>query len=146
MRRLSAFVLVMATLALTLTGPVRAQIPAFSGKTTLVMVDKENCVWCKKWEEAVGPAYAASPEGKVAPMVRIRLGHKDLSGIKGLAFAPTFVLIANGKEIGKIVGYSGPDQFWGDIDTLFRHAGLPSTINVIRSKAKLNMSAARMPT
>jgi hypothetical protein len=146
MRRFSAFVLAFGWLVVSSMAPALAQAPAFSGKTTLIMVDKENCVWCKKWEEAVGPAYAASPEGNIAPMMRIRLGHKDLAGIKGLAFAPTFVLIANGKEIGKIVGYSGPDQFWGDIDTLFRHAGLPSSITVIRPKAKLNGFAVRMPS
>jgi hypothetical protein len=146
MRTFSRFVLLTAMLVAALAMTARAEVPAFAGQTTLIMVDKENCVWCTKWEEVIGPDYRASPEGQIAPVVRLRRGHKDLTGLKGVGFAPTFVLIVNGKEIGKIVGYGGRDHFWVEIDTLFRKAGLPSTITVIRTKAKLNGAALRMPS
>ena len=33
-------------------------------------------------------------------------------------FTPVFVLIDNGREIGRIRGYPGEDHFWGLLGTL----------------------------
>jgi hypothetical protein len=146
MRVSSAFVLGWLVWLAAAPSTAHAEAPAFAGRNALIMVDKENCVWCKRWEEAVQPDYLASPEGKILPFVRLRRGHKDLAGLNGVGFAPTFVLIVNGRDVGRIVGYGGPDHFWAEIDRLFRRAGLPSSITVIRTKAKLNALSARMPS
>ncbi len=41
--------------------------------------------------------------------------------LKGMPqFTPTFVLIQNGKELGRIEGYPGPDFFWALLDQLLQ--------------------------
>ena len=37
----------------------------------------------------------------------------DLAFVKVERLTPVFVLIDNGREIGRFRGYSGDDQFWG---------------------------------
>lgn len=122
--------------------PGEAQAPAFAGRTTLVMVDDIDCPWCRRWDRDVGPAYAASDEGRLAPLTRLRRGHVDLRGIPGLAYTPTFVLIVQGREIGRIVGYPGADFFWGEIEQLFRKGGLSPRV-APDQKAHLNVDRAR---
>ena len=103
--------------------PAAAQAPAFSGRTTLVMVDAIDCVYCRKWDRDVAPGYAKSTEGRYAPLTRIRKGDPRLAGITGLAYTPTFLLFVNGREAGRIVGYAGPDFFWGELDAIIRRGG-----------------------
>jgi hypothetical protein len=46
-----------------------------------------------------------------------------------VSFSPTFVLVEQGREIGRITGYPGADFFWGMlaelIQKLDRSGGLP---------------------
>jgi hypothetical protein len=93
-------------------------VPAFANETVLVMVDDKACVYCAKWDREVSAAYMASPEGKFAPLERRTKGHRDLNGLPGLRFTPTFVLLERGREVGRIIGYGGDDQFWGELDRL----------------------------
>jgi len=39
----------------------------------------------------------------------------DLEFIGGIVDTPTFVLVENGKEIGRFVGYPGRDVFFGKV-------------------------------
>ena len=96
---------------------------AFSGRRVLVMVDLPGCPYCQRWRRDVEQGYRNSSEGRFAPLeVRVR-GHRDLAGIRNLVFAPTFVLLDDGREVGRIIGYSGPDLFWEEIARLFAQAG-----------------------
>jgi len=82
----------------------------------LIMVKQLGCEWCEAWEEEVGVVYDKTTEARIAPLRRIDIHDSlpsDLKFITGLIFTPTFVLIDNGKEIGKIRGYAGEDFFWG---------------------------------
>ena len=79
------------------------------------MFDQAYCEWCERWEEEIGVVYAKTTEGKAAPLRRIDIREtrpEVLKGIKGVAFTPTFVLIHDGKEVGRIAGYPGEDFFW----------------------------------
>lgn len=96
---------------------------AFDGRTLLLMVDDPGCIYCAKWEREVESGYRKSDEGTFAPLEKRHKGHADLGAIKRLAYTPTFVLLRDGTEVGRIVGYAGADWFWGEIDSLFRRAG-----------------------
>jgi hypothetical protein len=106
----------------SLAGPAWA-VDLFDGATRLVMVDDAGCVYCAKWDKEVRQGYEASPEGRFAPLVRLRIGSADLAGLGQLAYTPTFVLIVRGKEAGRIVGYGGNEGFWSQIDRLYPKAG-----------------------
>ena len=64
----------------------------------------------------MGPAYPNTEEGRLAPLRRINLdeGHpSDLQLSLPVRFSPTFVLVHEGREIGRIVGYMDAATFWG---------------------------------
>lgn len=88
--------------------------PAFSAE--LVMYTRNGCPFCLRFEHEVAPVYAKTPEGKTAPLRRIEL---PAGGLRGGALrepviaTPTFVLVDNGRELGRITGYLNDDMFWG---------------------------------
>lgn len=89
----------------------------------LVMVDDVGCVYCRKWDAEVGGIYERSPVGTIAPLERRAKRHRDLAPYEPLAYTPTFILVRNGAEVGRIVGYPGADFFWAELERLIAKAG-----------------------
>jgi hypothetical protein len=79
---------------------------------SLVMVEDAGCVYCVRWHEEVGQAYANSPEGRFAPLDRRMLRDPDIAFLRNVRYTPTFVLLRGQEEIGRITGYPGADFFW----------------------------------
>lgn len=82
----------------------------------LVMFEAKGCPYCARWNAEIGKAYAKTEEGARLPLRRVDLDEprpEDLKDIGGIRFTPTFVAIEQGREIGRIVGYLGEDQFYG---------------------------------
>ncbi|MCQ0969060.1 SoxS protein (plasmid) [Paracoccus sp. TK19116] len=81
----------------------------------LLMVEQRGCVYCARWDQEIGPGYAASEEGRAAPLLRV-----DIDGPwpDGLAIGPrpvitpTFILLDHGIEVGRIDGYVGEAYFY----------------------------------
>lgn len=87
----------------------------------LIYVHSPSCSYCRAWEAAVGKAYPNSEESRVAPLRAIDLSEVGRSGLtfaKPVRYTPTFILVDNGREVGRIEGYPGPDFFWGLLDRL----------------------------
>jgi len=81
----------------------------------LVMFESEGCEWCEAWDEEVGAIYDKTREAKILPLRRVDIDDDlpaDLSHLNGLRYTPTFVVIIDGQEVGRIVGYPGEDFFW----------------------------------
>lgn len=109
---------------LLLAGAAAADTPPGPG-LELVMVEEHGCIWCARWNEEVGPAYGKTPESAAAPLRRILIGDPlppDLSFDSRAVFTPTFVLVRDGAEIGRIEGYPGPDFFWPLLESIVRKA------------------------
>lgn len=87
----------------------------------LVMLERPGCVWCARFNAEIAPAYPKTDEGKRAPLRRVDITGQwpaDLEGIPSEQFTPTFILVEEGKEIGRIRGYPGSEFFWyllGDV-------------------------------
>lgn len=96
-----------------------------SSPVILLLVEDRGCPYCARWDRDVGPAYARSAEGRFAPLVRRYRGSPDVSFVNGVVFSPTFLVLKDGKEVGRIVGYAGPDFFWSELSTLLAKAGFP---------------------
>lgn len=93
----------------------------------LVMFDQAGCIYCQRWERDIGTIYAKTDEAKKLPLRRINIRDQNKSGItlaSPVHYTPTFVVIDNGREVGRITGYSSDDSFWGLLDALA--AKLPS--------------------
>lgn len=102
-------------------------LAAASEAAELVMFTRDGCPWCARFEREIGPVYERTDEGRQAPLRRVGLepGGVAWPGLKERVFAaPTFVLIEDGREIGRITGYLGDDAFWGLLGKML--AGLAS--------------------
>jgi len=87
-----------------------------AGAAELVMFEQAGCAWCARWHKEVGPAYPRTAEGRAAPLRRVDLRAPrpdDLRAIAGVVHTPTFVLVEDGREVGRILGYPGDAFFWG---------------------------------
>lgn len=81
----------------------------------LVMIEQPGCVYCAQWDKDIAPQYPKTTEGLAAPLRRIQLRDpmpEDLTDLRPAAFTPTFVLVVDGQDRGRIEGYPGQDFFW----------------------------------
>lgn len=92
------------------------------GRTAeLLMLEQPGCVWCARFDAEIAPAYPNTEEGRRAPLRRVDITREwpaDLKGIASERFTPTFVLVEDGREIGRIRGYPGDEFFWYLLDEL----------------------------
>ncbi len=89
----------------------------------LVMFEDPTCVWCRRWHAEVGPGYPRTPEGQFAPLRRVHIRDQELAGValeRRITVTPTFVLVEDGREVGRIVGYPGNAFFWELLGELLR--------------------------
>ncbi|MEW2914746.1 hypothetical protein [Leisingera sp. JC11] len=94
---------------------------------TLLMAEEDGCMWCARWDEEISETYPKTPEGKIAPLRRVDIRHSapaDIALERPLLFSPTFVLLENGQEVGRIEGYPGEDFFWGLLGALLLDRGI----------------------
>ena len=80
------------------------------------MFERQGCSWCERWHAEIGPVYPKTVEGRAAPLRRVDIFEampEDLAWMQGERFTPSFALVHEGKEYGRIRGYPGEDFFWG---------------------------------
>ena len=90
--------------------------PSLARAAELIMFHDVHCVWCARFDAEIGPVYAKTKEGQRAPLRRVDVAKPvppELAFIEAERLTPLFVLIDNGREIGRIRGYPGEDHFWG---------------------------------
>ena len=101
---------------------VAAQLPPTAARAAeLVMFERDGCVWCARWDRDVAPIYPKTAEARLLPLRRINMDHAkaaDPALAAPVRFTPTFVVIDNGREVGRITGYINDDAFWGLLGTL----------------------------
>ncbi len=81
----------------------------------LLMFEQPGCIYCALWNEQIAPQYPLTTEGKSAPLRRLQLRDPlpdGLSLVSPPVFTPTFVLVRDGTETGRIEGYPGSEFFW----------------------------------
>lgn len=93
-------------------------------ETLLYMAEEHGCMWCERWTDELGDIYPKTVEGKTAPLVRYDLHSEtpDVAFAKSVHFTPTFILVSDGVEVGRIEGYPGEDFFWGLLALAFERA------------------------
>jgi hypothetical protein len=102
--------------------------PAAAYAAELVMFTRDGCPWCARFEREVGPIYPKTIEGRLAPLRRVEVlaGGAVMAGLnEPVVAAPTFVLLDEGREIGRITGYPGDDAFWGLLGKMLAAIGSP---------------------
>lgn len=109
--RLSACLMLAAGLLATF---VPAAGPASARE--LLMFERKGCAYCLKFAREVAPIYGKTDEGRRAPLKRVDLSDGlpgDVALASPVRFTPTFVLVDEGREVGRITGYASDEAFWG---------------------------------
>jgi len=94
--------------------PARAEM-------VLMMLESGGCDWCQRWDAEVGPVYDRTAEGRRAPLRRQDIHAPLPDGIslaRAARYTPTFVLLEDGVEKGRIEGYPGEAFFYGLLQQL----------------------------
>lgn len=89
--------------------------PAAADALRLMMIEQPGCHYCARWDAEIAPQYPLTDEGRTAPLVRTDLRAALPDGVtldRPAAFTPTFVLLRDGHEAGRLEGYPGTDFFW----------------------------------
>lgn len=88
--------------------------PLQSLAADLVMVEQAGCHWCAQWNKEISHIYPKTEDGQRAPLRRVDLRDlpHDLTFTSRPVFTPTFVLVEDGQELGRIEGYGGDEFFW----------------------------------
>lgn len=123
-RQLGKHVKLLGTLLIATLGwlPLAA-----TADTYLLMAEEDGCYWCAKWNEEIAHIYPKTVEGKTAPLRRYDLHSEtpDVSFERRVHYTPTFILVQDGVEVGRVEGYPGEDFFWGLLNQMFEQARIP---------------------
>jgi hypothetical protein len=116
---------VTSRLLLTLWLVIASATGALSAEVQLLMFEQPGCIYCARWNEDIAPEYPLTVEGKAAPLQRLQLRDPVPAAFSldsHPVFTPTFVLVVDGVETGRIEGYPGEDFFWPLLAGLIRDA------------------------
>lgn len=98
-----------------------AHFSPLRAETILIMFEERGCPYCELWQEQIGPIYPKTEEAAIAPLLQMDIDDPLPEGVSidgVLVFTPTFVLVNDGQEVDRIVGYPGEDFFWGLLDRM----------------------------
>lgn len=80
----------------------------------LVVFEADGCIYCQNFRSDVLPLYRDSTLGREVPIRFVNVSHADESKMglsSGIGIAPTVVLMHQGQEVDRIIGYTGPFNF-----------------------------------
>ncbi|MFQ6548500.1 hypothetical protein AADZ90_011105 [Aestuariibius sp. 2305UL40-4] len=97
---------------------------AAEDKLALVMVEREGCAYCARWDAEIAPIWPKTEVGQAAPLRRVAFDALpgDLSLEGKPPFTPTFILVRNGVELDRLEGYSGEHFFWPLVERMVADA------------------------
>ena len=116
MRKLAAFIVAIVL------GLMPPQLDAALGPDSakpghleLLVIEVKGCSICDLVRVHIQPAYEATPRALRVPMRYIDITHIDelkLGLNTRVATLPTIVLMQDGREVDRISGYTGPQNFF----------------------------------
>ncbi len=102
---------------------VEAPLPA--SNLELVVMEAPGCTYCELFRRDVLPSYQASERAKEMPIRFLDINDitaEDLGLDTAIDIVPTFVVLKDHKEVGRIPGYMGPEYFFHSINHLISSA------------------------
>lgn len=88
-------------------------IPSALG-AELVLAEVRSCIYCLRFHKQMAQPYASSAIGKQIPLRRVDLMQSwpdDLDAVERPPYTPVFILVEDGRELGRFFGYTTPKQF-----------------------------------
>ncbi len=92
----------------------------------LVMFDSKRCPSCIKFKREMAKQYWKSALGKELPLSIVRSNSRRAMAryedkVDPIIYTPTFVLLSNGEEVARTVGYSTKERFLAEIKRMRSH-------------------------
>lgn len=121
MRAIVAAAAAVLVVGLAIQGPGRAAVDATIGTRSsmeLLIFEHPDCTYCKVFRSRVAPKYRQSPQEAEAPLRFVDVTGTDtdrLSLKEPISMVPTAVVMKNGREIDRIAGYWGADNFFKQV-------------------------------
>ncbi|MBX9683339.1 MAG: thioredoxin fold domain-containing protein [Hyphomicrobium sp.] len=87
----------------------------------LVVMEAPGCIYCGLFRRDVLPSYEASARAKDVPVRFLDINDMATANLdlqSSVEIVPTFVLVKGNKEVGRIPGYVGPENFYRSINYL----------------------------
>ena len=112
-RCIALFSSLFLLLAISISGAM--SVKAADSRGQLVMITSSHCPWCEAFEDDVGKGYDRTEEALFYPLRRHDFYQKipdDLAHLTPATMTPTFIVVRDGVEVGRIVGYPGAELFW----------------------------------
>ncbi len=124
-------VLAIFALAAFAAAPVRAVVDLETSalpdsRLELLVVEVDNCIYCGLFRRDVAPTYRVSGRAKTVPMRFIDINAPDVDRLALTApidSVPTVLVVENGREVGRIAGYVGPEIFFHSLSRLLPDGG-----------------------
>lgn len=99
-------------------------LPIATRAAQFVMLERQDCPFCRRWHREVGArAWNASDLGLRAPLRLVDVARglpPDLATLPDTRIVPSFILLADGDEIGRFLGFNGALFFWQQAEALLR--------------------------
>jgi thioredoxin-related protein len=100
-----------------------SSIPASSME--LLVVEVEGCIYCSVFRRDVLPNYQASTQAQTVPIRVIELNaaeEQKFPFAEPVTMVPTILLMKGGREVGRISGYLGPENFFHAVNHMISAA------------------------
>jgi thioredoxin-related protein len=91
----------------------------------LIVLEADGCTYCRLFRRDVLPAYEVSEHGKGMPVRFVDVNDLDAQKLDlqhPVEIVPTFIVVKSRKEVGRIPGYVGPENFFHSIKYLLSTA------------------------
>ena len=110
-------------LALLLFSTLSFTHPSRAPSAELVMFETRYCAYCRLFDRKVAPEYAQSRAGAMLPIKKVDIDRQGTAGYplrKPIIATPTFVLFDKGRELARITGYTGKDNFFKIVSQMLK--------------------------
>jgi len=104
----------------------RQDATAPPARLELLVIEVAGCNICHLVRNHIQPAYEASPRARSVPMRYVDITTRDeltLGLNERVSTVPTIVLLRDGREVDRIAGYLGPQNFMTAISIMLESAG-----------------------
>jgi thioredoxin-related protein len=118
MRAVLSAIAVSLALLLAWLGNSRAALdraPVRAPSLEVLVFEHTDCVYCQILRRDVLPKYRHSVRSDVAPLRFVDVQASDIGGLglnARIDTVPTVIVMRDGREVGRIVGYWGPTNFF----------------------------------
>jgi thioredoxin-related protein len=92
----------------------------------LLVFEHPDCQYCRVFRRDVLPRYQEGTVTSKTPVRFIDIARTETAGLNlrgGIHVVPTFVLMQDGREVDRIVGYWAPDNFFKMLSHILAQTG-----------------------